>query len=68
MVLFRIEHFEQRRTRVAAEISAELVDFIEQQHRIHRAGFLHHLNNLSGQCADVGATMTANLSFITHAT
>jgi hypothetical protein len=67
VILFRIEHFEQGRARIAAEIRAELVDFIQQQHGIHRAGFLHHLNDLTGQRANVGATMTANLSFIAHA-
>ena len=35
VVLFRIEHFEQRRARVAAEVRAELVDFVEQHHRIN---------------------------------
>src|SRR4029079_6338181 len=58
VVLFRIEHLEQRRTRVAAEVCAELVDFIEQQHRIHSARLLHHLNDLTGQRADVGTAMT----------
>ena len=67
VVLFRIEHFEQSRARIAAEVRAEFVDFVKQQHRIHRSGFLHHLDDLSGQRADVGATMTANLSFVTDA-
>src|SRR4029078_11890609 len=34
VVLFRIEHFEQRAGRVAAEIHAHLVDFVEQKERI----------------------------------
>src|SRR5712692_6369484 len=67
MVLFRIEHFEQSRARIAAKIRAQLVDFVEQQHRIYRSGFLHHLDNLSGQSADVGSSMTANLSLVTDA-
>ena len=67
MVLFRIENFEQRRARVAAKIRAELVDFVEQQHRIDCARLLHHLNDLAGQRADVGATMTANFRFVAHA-
>jgi hypothetical protein len=66
VVLFRIEDFEQRRTRVATEISPQLVYFIEQQNRIDRAGFLHHLDNLAGQGADVSATMTSNLRFVAH--
>ena len=68
MVLFRIENFQQCRARVATEVRTELVDFIEQQHRINRAGLLHHLNNLTGKGADIGAAMTANFCFITHTT
>src|SRR5215213_2295095 len=30
MVLFRIEHFEQCRTRIATKVRAELIDFVEQ--------------------------------------
>ena len=48
MVLLRIEDFEQRRARVAAKVRAQLVDLVEQQHGIHSAGFLHHLNDLAG--------------------
>ncbi len=34
VVLFRIEHFEQRRRRIAAEVHRHLVDFIQHEHRI----------------------------------
>src|SRR5712692_7164134 len=67
MVLFRIENLEQSRARITAKIRTQLVDFVEQQHRIDRSGFLHHLDNLSGQSADVGSSMTANLSLVTDA-
>src|SRR5687767_14628769 len=67
VVLFRIEYFEQSSTRVAAEVRAELVDLIQQHHWIDSAGFLHHLDDLTGQSADVSTTMSANLSFVTHA-
>ena len=67
VVLFRIENFEQGGAWVAAKVCAELVDFVEQQHRIHGSRFLHHLNDLAGQSANVRAAMTANLSFVTHA-
>ncbi len=33
-VLLRIEHLQQRRGRIAAEILAELVDLVEQEQRI----------------------------------
>ncbi len=34
VVLLRIEHLEQRRRRIAAEVHAHLVDFVEQEQRI----------------------------------
>src|SRR5882762_78035 len=68
MVLLRIQNFEQRRTRVSAEISAQFVDFIKQQDRVYSPRLFHHLNDLSRQRADVSATMTANLSFVAHTT
>ena len=66
-VLFRIQHFEQRRRRVAAEIGGHLVDLVQHEHRVAHAGFLHHLDNLARQRADVGAPMAANFGFIPHA-
>jgi hypothetical protein len=47
-VLLRIEHFEQRRRRVAAEVHRHLVDFVEQEHRVLRPRLLHHLDDLAG--------------------
>ena len=37
-VLLRVEHFEQRRRRIAAEVHRHLVDFVEQEQRIVHAG------------------------------
>ena len=37
-VLLRIEHLEQRGSRVALEAAPELVDLVEHQHGIARAG------------------------------
>ena len=67
VVLFRIEHFQERRAWVAAKIGAELIDFVEQQNWIHRARFLHHLNDLTGQRANIGAAMPSNFGFVTDA-
>jgi hypothetical protein len=66
-ILFRIEHFEQRRRGVAAEVHGHLVDFVEHEDRILGAGLFHHLNDLAGQGADVGAAMTANFGLIANA-
>jgi hypothetical protein len=35
VVLLGVEHLEQRRRRVAAEVHRHLVDFVEQEHRVH---------------------------------
>ena len=67
VVLLRIEHLEQRRRRIAAEVHRHLVDFVEQEHRVHRAGLLHHLDDLAGERADVGAAVAADFGFVAHA-
>src|SRR5262249_6916502 len=36
-VLFRIEHLEQRRSRIAAEVHPELVDLVENEQRVVRS-------------------------------
>ena len=67
VVLLRIEHFEQRRRGVAAEIGAELVDLVEDEDRVLRLGAAQPLDDLAGQRADVGAAMTADLRLVAHA-
>src|SRR5262245_51204631 len=47
-VLLRIEHFEQRRGRIAAEVVSELVDFVEDEDRVLRFGAAKALYHLSG--------------------
>ena len=66
-VLLGVEHFEQRRRRVAAEVHRHFVDLIEHDDGVFRAGLLHHLDELSGKGADIRAAMSADLSFIAHA-
>ncbi len=66
-VLLRIEHFHQRRRRIAAEVAAELVHFVQHQDRVVGFGALDSLDDLSGQRADVGAAMAADFRFIVHA-
>src|SRR6266581_2462173 len=67
VVLFGIKNLQQRRTRIAAKIRAQLVYFIKQEDGIHGAGFLHHLNDLTRERSDVGAAVPPNFSFVTHA-
>ena len=67
VVLFRVEHFEQGCGGVAAKIHPDLVDFVQHEDRVVGAGLFHALNDAAGQRADVGASMTADLGFITDA-
>ena len=67
VVLLRIEHLEQRGRRVAAEVDAQLVDLVEQEDRIARAGAAQALEDAAGQRADVGAAMAADLGLVAHA-
>ena len=66
-ILFGVEDFEQRGRRVAAEIHGHLVHFVQHEDRVLGAGFLHHLDDLSGQGADVGAAVAADFGFVAHA-
>ncbi len=66
-VLLRIEHFHQRRRRIAAEIAAELVHLVQHQHRVHRFRTANSLNDLAGQSADVRAPVAADFRFVVHA-
>ena len=62
-----IENFHQGGRWVAAEVHRHLVDFIENEDRVDGAGLLHHLDDLTGQGADVGTAMAANFGLIAHA-
>ena len=67
VVLLRIEHLEQRRRRIAAEVGAELVDLVEDEDRVLRLGAAQPLDDLAGQRADVGAAVAADLGLVAHA-
>ena len=66
-VLLGVEHFQQRRRRISAEIHRHLVDFVQHEDRVFRPGLLHHLNDLSRQRANVRTPMPAHFRFVTHA-
>ena len=66
VVLFGIEHLEQRRRGIAAIVGAQLVDFIEQEHGVLAAGAAQALDDAARHRADVSAAMTADLGFITN--
>ena len=66
-VLLRVEHLEQRGRRVAPEVHADLVDLVEHEHRVVRAGGLDALDDPAGQRADVGAPVAADLRLVVDA-
>src|SRR4029077_9907804 len=67
VVLRGVEHLEQRRGGVALIADADLVDFVENETRIHGAGLLERLNDASGNGADVGPAMAADLRLVADA-
>ena len=67
VVLLGVEHLEQRRRRIAAEIGAHLVHLVEQEQRVRRLRLPHRLDDLAGHRADIGPAVTADLGFVTHA-
>ena len=44
-VLLRVEHLQHRARRVAAEVGAHLVDLVDHQHRVARAGVAHRADD-----------------------
>ena len=67
VVLLGIEHLEQSRGRIAAEIGAHLVDLVEQEQRVRGLGLAHRLDDLAGHRADIGAPVAADLGLVAHA-
>ncbi|MNO77287.1 hypothetical protein D3C76_683900 [compost metagenome] len=66
VVLLRVEHFQQRRSRVATHVAAHLVDFVEQEQRVADTHFCHLLNQSSWHRTDVSTAMTTNFRLVTH--
>ncbi len=66
VVLSGIEHLEKGGRRVATEIRADLVQFIQQNYRIAALDAAQGLDDAPGQSADISAAMAANLGFVPH--
>src|SRR5262249_23111685 len=65
-VLLRIQHFEQRRRWIPAEIAAQLIHFVHHEDRIVGLRPAKILNDLSGKRSDVGPAVSAKLSLVVH--
>ena len=66
-VLFGVEHLQHGRGRIAAKVMAHLVDFVEEEHRVHRAGLFHAIQNPAGNGPHIGAAMPADFRLVAHA-
>ena len=67
VVLLGVEHFEQRRRRIAAEIGAHLVDLVDHDQRVAGAGVADRADERARHRADVRAPVTANLGLVADA-
>src|SRR5690348_16567384 len=66
-VLFRVKNFEESSTRITSEVTPELIDFVQQDHRIDRSRTLHQLNDLARKGSGVSTTMSPYLGFVVNA-
>ncbi len=66
-VLLRVEDLEEGRARIAPVVRADLVDLVEHEHRVRRAGLVEALDDPAGHRADVGPPMAPDLGFVSHA-
>ena len=67
VVLGRVEHLEQRRRRVAAEVRTDLVHLVEQHDRVHRARLADGADDPAGEGSDVGPPVPADLRLVPDA-
>src|SRR5262249_19560335 len=67
VVLLGIEHLEKRRGGIALDAAAELVDLVEHHDAVARAGLADALDDVAGQCADIGAAVAADLGLVVNA-
>ena len=68
VVLFRVEHFQQGRRRVAVVGHLRhLVYLVEYEDRVGATGLLNALDDAAGHSTDVSASVAANLGFVVQA-
>ncbi|GJD96834.1 hypothetical protein OCOJLMKI_4060 [Methylobacterium iners] len=66
-VLLGVQHLEERRRRIAAEIHPHLVDLVEQDEWVRGLRLAHRLHDLARHRADIGPAVTADLGLVAHA-
>src|SRR6202011_6314237 len=68
MILRRVEDLEQRRRRITAPVTADLIDLIEHDHRVTGPGFLEGAGDPARQGTDIGPPVTADFRLVVNAT
>ncbi len=67
VVLLGIEHFQQRRLRVTAEVAADLVDLVDHHDGVASSRVAQRAYDRARHRADVGTPMAADLGFVADA-
>ena len=65
-VLLGVKHFQQRRGGVTLERLTQLINFIQHDDRVFYLNLFERLNELTGHCAYIGASMAFDFSLIPH--
>jgi hypothetical protein len=68
VVLFGVEHLEQRRRGITTKVHAQLVDFVEQEQGVAHPHLAQALQHLARHGTDVGTAVTTDLGFVAHTT
>mmetsp|Transcript_105620 Transcript_105620/g.305638 ORF Transcript_105620/g.305638 Transcript_105620/m.305638 type:complete len:439 (-) Transcript_105620:898-2214(-) len=66
-VLLRVKNLQEGRRRVSAVVPPELVDLVDEHHRVRGLQNLQGLDELAGHGADVGTSVPSELGNIVHA-
>ena len=66
-VLLGIEHLKQGGLGIAVEVVADLVQLVQHDHGVARAGVAEALDDAARHGADVGAPVAADLGLVVHA-
>ena len=67
VVLGRVEHLQQSCRGVTAPVRTDLVDLVEQDHRVHRPGVPERPHEPSGERSDVGPPVATDLGLVADA-
>ena len=68
VVLLGVQNFEHGAGGVTAEVACHLVDFIEQDNRVHALCTAQRLNESARHSTNVGTAVSTNFGFVTDAT